>query len=58
MNLADFLTLGTMGEIRVMGHRIDLYLLALKYNEGNTTEMLQREYPTLPLAQHVYAAAT
>ena len=34
MNLPDFLTLGTTGEIRVTGHRIDLYLLAQKYNEG------------------------
>jgi uncharacterized protein (DUF433 family) len=50
MNLPDFLTLGTMGEIRVTGHRIDLYLLAQKYNEGRTTEMLHCEYPTLPLA--------
>jgi uncharacterized protein (DUF433 family) len=50
MNLPDFLTLGTMGEIRVTGHRIDLYLLAQKYNEGQTAEMLRCEYPTLPLA--------
>lgn len=49
MNLPDFLTLGTTGEIRVTGHRIDLYLLAQKYNEGHTAEMLQCEYPTLPL---------
>jgi hypothetical protein len=34
MNLPDFLTLGSMGEIRVTGHRIDLYLLTQKYNEG------------------------
>jgi hypothetical protein len=27
MNLPDFLTLSSMGEIRVTGHRIDLYLL-------------------------------
>ena len=49
MELPDFLTLGTTGEIRVTGHRIDLYLLVLKYNEGQTAEMLHREYPTLPL---------
>ena len=50
MNLPDFLTLGTMGDIRVTGHRIDLYLLAQKYNEGHTAEMLHCEYPTLPVA--------
>jgi uncharacterized protein (DUF433 family) len=49
MELPDFLTLGTTGEIRVTGHRIDLYLLVLKYNGGHTAEMLQCEYPTLPL---------
>lgn len=50
MYLPEFLTLGTMGEIRVTGHRIDLYLLVQKYNEGCTAEMLHCEYPTLPLA--------
>jgi uncharacterized protein (DUF433 family) len=50
MKLPDFLTLGTIGEIRVTGHRIDLYLLVQKYNEGHTAEMLHCEYPTLPLA--------
>ena len=49
MNLPDFLTLGTMGEIRVTGHRIDLYLLAQKYNEGHTVEMLHCEYPHVAL---------
>lgn len=50
MNLPDFLTRGPMGEIRVTGHRIDRYLIAQKYNEGVTAEMLHCEYPTLPLA--------
>lgn len=50
MHLPDYLTLGTMGEIRVAGHRIDLYLLVQKYNEGWTAEMLRCEYPTLSLA--------
>jgi uncharacterized protein (DUF433 family) len=49
MELPDFLTLGTSGEIRVTGHRIDLYLLVLKFREGNTAEILHSEYPTLPL---------
>lgn len=38
-----------MGEIRVTGHRIDLYLLVQRCNEGYTAEMLHNEYPTLPL---------
>jgi len=50
MKLPDFLTRGSMGEIRVTGHRIDLYLIALSYNEGRTAEMMHDEYPTLPLA--------
>jgi len=50
MNLPDFLTRGSMGEIRLTGHRIDLYLIVLSYNEGHTDEMLHDEYPTLPLA--------
>lgn len=49
MDLPSFLTLGSTGEIRVTGHRIDLYLLAQKYNDGHTAEMLHGEYPTLPL---------
>ena len=38
-----------MGEIRLTGHRIDLYLIVLLHNEGHTYEMLHDEYPTLPL---------
>lgn len=49
MELPDFLTPGPAGEIRVTGHRIDLYLLVFKYNEGWTAEMLHDEYPTLPV---------
>jgi len=49
MTLPDFLTQGPKGEIRLTGHRIDLYLIVLFYNEGHTSEMLQNEYPTLPL---------
>jgi len=49
MNLPDFLTRGSMDEIRLTGHRIDLYLLVQRYKEGHTAEMLQSEYPTLPL---------
>jgi uncharacterized protein (DUF433 family) len=49
MNLPEFLTRGPRGEIRVTGHRIDLYLIVLLYNEGHTAEMLHIEYPTLSL---------
>jgi len=49
MNLPEFLTRGLLGEIRVTGHRIDLYLLVHRYKEGYTAEMLHNEYPTLPL---------
>ena len=49
MTLPDFLTQGPKGEIRLTGHRIDLYLIVLFYKEGHTSEMLHDEYPTLPL---------
>ncbi len=49
MTLPDFLTRGSTGEIRVTGHRIDLYLIVLLYGEGHTAEMLHIEYPTLSL---------
>jgi len=50
MNLPDFLTRGPMGEIRLTGHRIDLYLILLSENEEHTAEMMHDKYPTLPLA--------
>jgi uncharacterized protein (DUF433 family) len=49
MNLPDFLTRLPDGEIRVTGHRIGLYHLVLRYNEGESAEMLACRYPTLPL---------
>jgi uncharacterized protein (DUF433 family) len=49
MNLPEFLTRGPRGEIRVTGHRIDLYLIVLLYDDGHTAEMLYIEYPTLSL---------
>jgi uncharacterized protein (DUF433 family) len=49
VTLPDFLTQGPKGEIRLTGHRIDLYLILFFYNEGHTSEMLHDEYPTLPL---------
>lgn len=50
MNLPDFLTRGPEGEIRLTGHRIDLYLIVLFYNEGHTAGMLHEALPTLPVA--------
>lgn len=49
MNLPHFLTRGSNGEIRLTGHRIDLYHVVQSYTEGHTAEMLHHEYPTLPL---------
>jgi uncharacterized protein (DUF433 family) len=50
MELPDFLTQSTDGEIRMAGHRIGLYHLVQYYNEGESAEMLASRYPTLPLA--------
>jgi uncharacterized protein (DUF433 family) len=49
MNLPAFLTRHADGEIRLTGHRIDLYLIVSLHDQGYTTEMLAEEYPTLPL---------
>lgn len=49
MNLPDFLTQLPDGEIRMTGHRIGLYHLVGRYNEGESAEMLASRYPTLPL---------
>lgn len=50
MHLPDFVTQLPDGEIRVTGHRIGLYHLVQRYNEGETAEMLACRYPTLPLS--------
>ena len=50
MRLPDFLTQLPDGEIRVTGHRIGLYHLIQRYNEGDSAEMLASRYPTLPLS--------
>jgi len=50
MNLPDFLTRGSMGEIRLTGHRIDLFHFVDFYNEGYSAEMLLGLFPTLNLA--------
>ena len=50
MNLPEFLTRGSKGEIRLTGHRIDLFHFVDFYNEGNSAEMLLGLFPTLNLA--------
>ncbi len=47
MNLPEFLSRGQRGEIRLTGHRIDLYHILSLYQAGRTAEMIQAEYPTL-----------
>jgi uncharacterized protein (DUF433 family) len=55
--LPEFLTRTVDGEILVTGHRIGLYHLIARYNEGESAEMLASRYPTLPLAlvHHIIA---
>jgi uncharacterized protein (DUF433 family) len=50
MQLPEYLTQSTDGEIRIVGHRIGLYHLLQRYNEGESAEMLASHYPTLPLS--------
>src|SRR5687767_9663637 len=50
MQLPEFLAQSADGEIRLAGHRIGLYHLVQRYNEGHSAEMLASHYPTLPLA--------
>src|SRR5262245_34475575 len=50
MNLPDFLIDHPDGEIRLTGHRISLYHVVDRYQEGYSAEMLAEEYPTLSLA--------
>jgi uncharacterized protein (DUF433 family) len=50
MNLPDFLAETAEGEIRLTGHRIGLFHLIRRYNDGYSPEMLVCQYPTLSLA--------
>ena len=50
MNLPDFLNQGSMGEIRFVGSRIDLYFVIERYNEGWTAEMIARDFDSIALA--------
>ena len=38
------------GEIRLAGHRIGLFHVVDRYEEGYSPEMIREEFPTLPLA--------
>jgi uncharacterized protein (DUF433 family) len=49
MEMPDFLTQGTLGEIRLTGHRIDLMYVVDCFREGFTPERTHEEYPSLPL---------
>jgi uncharacterized protein (DUF433 family) len=49
MQLPDFLHEVEPGEIRFVGHRINLYHVMRLYGEGYTPEMLHEELPTLSL---------
>ena len=57
MDLPEFLTRHEKGEIRLTGHRIDLFHIISHYNQGYSAEMLLDQYPTLnlPLIQNVIA---
>ncbi len=49
MNLPDFLT-NADGDIDLTGHRIGLYHVVQRYNEGDSAEMISSCFPTLPLS--------
>src|SRR4051812_31178488 len=50
MNLPDFLIDHSDGEIRLTGHRISLYDVAKRYQQGYSPEMIHEEFPTISLA--------
>jgi uncharacterized protein (DUF433 family) len=47
MQLPPFLTQGSLGEIRVTGHRIDLFHIIYYHNSGQSAAQLHEEFPTL-----------
>jgi uncharacterized protein (DUF433 family) len=49
MNLPDFLTEVSPGDVRLTGHRIGLYHVMVYHNAGCTAEQLHEELPTLSL---------
>jgi uncharacterized protein (DUF433 family) len=50
MTLPDFLHKGSMGEIRFVGSRIDLYFVIEAYNQGWPAEAIALRYDSLRLA--------
>jgi uncharacterized protein (DUF433 family) len=55
MNLPDFLTRDSWGEICLTGHRIGLLAVVDYYKEGHTAEEVQEEFPDLSL-EHIQQA--
>ncbi len=49
MNLPDFLTRDSFGEILLTGHRIGLYTVVRCYKEGYSAEKIAGQFPSLPL---------
>jgi uncharacterized protein (DUF433 family) len=50
MQFPGFLTQLPDGEICIRDHRIGLFHLLQRYNDGESAEMLAARYPTLPLS--------
>jgi uncharacterized protein (DUF433 family) len=50
MELPDFLSQQPDGDLILKGHRIGLWHVLRRYQEGYSPEMLVGQYPTLPLA--------
>lgn len=48
--LPEFLVSTADGDIVLRGHRIGLYHVVQRYNDGYSPEMLVCQYPTLPLS--------
>ena len=49
MELPDFLTRHKYGEIRLTGHRVGLFHVVDRYQQGDSPEAIQAHFPTLPL---------
>jgi hypothetical protein len=47
MTLPEFLQRGSRGEIRLTGHRIDLYHVVTLYRDGYTVAMIDDYHPDL-----------
>jgi len=50
VNLPGFLTRWSNGEIVVTGHRIGLFSIIDRYQQGLTVDQIHEEFPTLELA--------